>query len=515
MTRGVRIINRIAGVLAVSSLSLLAACGGAATSAPPVTTVNPLSPSYGSLQFAVGTANLYGNGQIGLNVVSTFRQTNGTSATGVNTPTLSGNFGVTAPPVPSYAEQSSTTASFPDPYTTLFNGGPGVREAGGSSLFGTPQTVAAGTPSCDGPGPFPIPPPNTGSFVPCPSGLSANTSTFGQSGGIFATGLGPFNGVASTGQAYSYQPYPQPIFSAADAALITYQFIPWGGPPAFDPDGTGMGERDGAGSINGVDSFGDPYFLGVGEGITVFDGTRPSSGSYTLSVAIATVGNGGAVTTGTLKKTAQLNAGTVLPTLTAPVFTPDGNGGGSFSVTLPGGVSEGLLQIVDFGPGGGPNDGAAAKPANCQGARGTSFAPVYYTMHITPSTTTYSLPDTIGPNLATSGGKTNLQPSPTICTAAQNTAAASGTATNGDDVVVQLLGFDYPAYEISYGLTQSPTPENPAITGSNGQADITISQAQEQDQGATTQVPLTRLRTRPAYRASSIRRIQSIRRIHQ
>jgi hypothetical protein len=484
--------NALAG-LALAGVISATGCGGAATSAPPVNTVNPTSPSYSSLQFAVGTANLYGETQIGLNIVSTFRQTDGASATGVNTPSLTGAFRVTAAAVPSYAEASSANSGFPDPYVTLFNGGPSVREVGGNTLFGTPQTVAPGTPSCDGPGPFP-PPPSGQSFVTCPAGLSANTSTFGESGGVFAMGLGPYNAVAATGQAYSYQPYPQPFFGSADLTS-SYQFIPWGGPPAFDPDGTGMGERDGAGAINGIDSFGDPYFLGVGEGVAVVDGIIPSSGTYTLNVAVATIGNGGAVTTKTLSKNATLNTGIVLPTITAPPFAPDGNGGGTLTVTLPTGVTQAYIQIVDYGPGGGPNDGAATTPANCQGARGTSFAPVYYTLEVTSATTTYTLPDAIGPNLATSGGATNLEPSPSICTAAQNTTTI-GSTTNGDDVVVQMVGFDYPVYAAALGLTQSSTPEDPAITGSSGQADITISQAAEQDNGATA-APVTLRRGLP------------------
>jgi hypothetical protein len=462
----------------ISAALLLAGCGGAATSAPPVTTVNPLSPSYASLQFAVGTANLYGTSR-GLNVVSTFRQTGGESATGVNTPTISGALAITAPAQPAYSELSGN-AGFPDPYATVFSGGPSIREFNGNSIGGTPQSVLAGTPSCDQTGPVP-----TG-FVSCPSGLSPNTTTFGQSGGVFAMGLGPYNAVAATGQAYSYQPYPQPFYGQQDASSIDYQFIPWGGPPAFDPDGTGLGERDGAGSINGVDSFGDPYFLGVGEGITAFDGVTAGSGTYTLAVAIATVGNGGAVSTSSLTKTATLNAATVLPAITSPTFTPDGNGGGSFTLTLPAGVTEAEVQIVDYGPQGGPDEAApASKPLNCQAARGTQFAPVYYTIIAKPGTTNYTLPDTIGPNTATSGGKADIVPSPSICTAAQNNTATSGTSTVGDDVVIQVIGFDYPAYEAALGLTQATTPENPTIVGSSGQADVTISQASEQDNGAT------------------------------
>jgi hypothetical protein len=217
----------------------------------------------------------------------------------------------------------------------------------------------------------------------------------------------------------------------------------------------------------------------------------PSSGTYSLSVAISTVGNGGTVSTSTLSKSARLNTSVVLPALTAPSFTPDGKGGGSFTVALPAGVTEAYVQLVDFGPGGGPDNGAATNVANCQGPRGTRFAPVYYTIHVT-SGGTYNLPDTIGPNAATSGGANNLQPSPSICTVAQNTAAI-GSSTSGDDIVVQMIGFDYPIYQAALGLTKSTTPQNPAIANSSGQADITISQALEQDNGATAApVPLLR-----------------------
>jgi hypothetical protein len=498
--------------LAACAVFALAGCGGMANSGPPISSVNPVSPSYASLQFAVGTANIYGNAQVGLNVVSTFRQTNGHSATGVNTPTITGqNFGVTAPP--------SAADGFSDPFTTLFTftnssgqliqGGPSVRESGTSSIFGTPQTVQSGTPACDGPGPFPPAPANE-SFTACPAGLSANTSTFGQSGGVFAMGLAPYNFTSNTGQEYSLQPYPQPFFVTSDVASNSlYQFVPWGGPPAFDQDGNGMGTRDGL-NPGGTDSFGFAYGLGIGEGVTAFDGVKPGTGTYTLSVAISSIGSGG-TSTGTRTATAQLSSLAPLPTVTAPVFTPDGNGGGSVTVSLAticAACTEGLLQIVDFGPGGGPNDGAAVNPSNCQGTLGTSEAPVYYTIEITPGQTNYTLPDGDGPNLNTSGGKNRLQPSPSICTAAQNTSYL-GTATNGDDIAVQLIGFDYPAYEAAHSLTLSATPENPSIKGANGQADITISVAQEQDSGSTTPSPLkAAARNRLRSRAATIRRIR-------
>jgi hypothetical protein len=463
-------------VLTAATLVFVAGCG-AGGGGISVTSVNPGSPSYSSLQFAVGTANIYGS-RSGLNVVSTFRQTDGSSATGVNTPKISGPMTVSVHPKPSFGVAISSSG-FPDPYTTILNGGPSFREWRGNTIEGTPQTVAPGTPPCDGGGPFP-----SAGFVRCPSGLKPNTTSFGESGGDFAMGIQPSNAVAATGQAYSYQPYPQPLYGSADP-VSHYQFVPWGGPPAFDPDKDGMGTRDGL-IIAGVDSFGYPYFLGIPEGVTVFDGVKVRSGVFTLSVAISTIGNGGSVSTSYVNKTAHLDPSRMLPTMNAPVFNFDGKGGGKFSMALPHGVTEAYVQVVDYGPKGGPQDGGSASPSNCQGPRGTHFAPVYYTIELTKAAmTTYRLPDTIGPNLATSGGKNNLKPSPSICTAKQN-----GKGSQADDIVIQTIGFNYPIYAAALGLVQSTTPQNPHIAGPSGQADITIARAMEQDNGSTSQTPL-------------------------
>jgi len=482
-------------ILALAGVVAATGCGGGGGFVPHGGSVGPgafmkltpSSPSYGSLQFAVGTANLYG-ARVGLNVVSTFRQGDGASAVGVDTPKVSGPFRILASAVPSFAESSAYNAGFPDPYTTVFNGGPSAREVHGTSVTGTPQTVAPGTPSCDGSGPFPPAPPRQ-KFVRCPAGLSPNTTTFGQSGGVFAMGIQPANAVAATGQAYSYQPYPEPAYASSDV-VSHYQFVPWGGPPAFDPDRDHMGTRDGL-ILAGFDSFGDPFFLGVGEGITVFDGTQIKGGTYSMTVAISTTGSGG-VTTSYVTKTAHLNAADKLPAVAAPVVHFDGKGGAYFTTHLPPRVTQAYIQIVDWGPDGGPARGSngTATPPNCQKARGTKFAPVYYTFEITShKPKTYRLPDNDGPNLATSGGAGNLQPSPSICTSAQNTAA-NGSKAYADDIVVQMIGFDYPVYQAALGLTLATTPQNPPIKNASGQADITISQAAEQDDGSTNQTPL-------------------------
>ncbi len=470
---------------ALGASAVLAGCTASGTPGP---TINAVSPGYGKLQFAVGTANLYGGAAAGLNVVSTLRQPNGHSAYGVDTPSITGPFTFNVGAAPANGGLS-------DPYTTFPNNGPSLPETTAStvSISGTPQTVQPGTPFCDGIGSVP------GGFTSCPPGISPNATTFGQSGGVFAMGIAPYNTVAATGQSYSYQPFPNPLYEQAGHL----QFVDWGGPPAFDPDGDGMGTRDGL-IVTDTDSFGDPYFLGVGEGVSIFEGVAPNTGTYTMSVQIAVAGpNGPQITTKTAS--ANLTSLALLPNVTAPQVTPDGNGDGGASVnvtgsTFPGApVTEALVQIIDYGPGAGPNNpqntGLITAP-NCQGPKGTNFAPVYYTFFVT-ATGTVNLGATQGPNLNLNGGRNNLQPSPSICTAAQNQAAGTPDQNGnfvGDNITVQVIGFDYPDYEAAHSLLSNSVPQTPAITGPAGQSDITVSIPVEEDYPSYTPVGISRVR---------------------
>ncbi|HTV74348.1 MAG TPA: hypothetical protein VME66_11700 [Candidatus Acidoferrales bacterium] len=455
-------------------------CTAGSTGAPAISQVNPDNPNYSKLQFAVGTANIYGvqssGGTLGLNVVSTLRQPDGASAVGVDTPII------TPPaPLPFAGTPIAPAAGLADPYTTVYTANnptfvyseePSLQETSGATLLditGTPQTVHPGTPVCDTVSPTP-----PAGFTTCPTGITPpvepDTTTFGQSGGVFAMGLAPYNVVDTTQQSYSYAPYAQPFYEQDSSRL----FEPWGGPPAFDPNGDGMGWRDGLAPA-GIDSFGDPYFLGIGEGITTFESVTPLPGAYQLAVQIGTVGNNGTTHVATISASATLaSVLQMLPDITTPTVTPDanGDGGASVVVVLPAGVTEAFVQIVDFGPGSGPGV-SSDLPANCQGPKGTSFAPVYYTIEVTASGT-YQLPATSGPNINATGGNKLLTPTPSICTAAQNTAAL-GTATSADDFTVQIIGFDYPDYEAVQSLMLKTVPQAPTITGPNGQSDITIS----------------------------------------
>lgn len=486
-------------VIIICVLAGLAACTVGQTTAPGINRNNPGDPNFSKLQLAVGTANLYGSGAVGLNFVSTLRQPNGTSATGVNTPLINGPFSFTVGAAP------SAGGGLADPYTTVFNLGPSLPETLGSPLAirGTPQSVHPGTPNCDGAS-------VSSPFTPCPAGTAPNTSTFGQSGGIFAMGIAPYNIVANTGQSYSYAPYPQPMYSTSHQL-----FVPWGGPPAFDPDGDGMGTRDGL-IILGSDSFNLPYFLGVGEGITVLDGVTVGTGAYSLIAQIGYLDQNGNPVIANIPASARLSSLATLPNVSAPLVTPNASGGGAtFTATIPAGVpaiTQAYVQIIDYGPGAGPNEvinmtGPLTAP-NCQGPKGTSFAPVYYTVVVTASGS-YALGAAHGPNTV-SAGPGSLTPSPTICTAMQNNAAVG---TNlGDNFTVQMIGFDYPIYQAALSLTQATTPQAPAITGASGQSDITISVPVEEDPPYTAQTPLRAARRplfnrfaprwAPAYRGS-------------
>jgi len=476
-------------IVAVAAVGALAGCTAGGTGAPNINRTNPHDPNFAALQFAVGTVNLYNNGNPGLNVVSTLRQPNGTSATGVNTPSISGPFTFAIAAVPG-------TGTLSDLYTTIPIGGPSLPEtsAGTPMITGTSQTVHPGTPFCDTTS-------GTPGFVNCPPGFTPTDTSFGQSGGVYASGLGPFNANGGSGTAYSYQPYAQPFYGSGDGVR---QLVPWGGPPAFDPDGNGMGTRDGLVPLF-ADSFNSPVFLGVGEGITAFEFITPLAGQYTLSTQIGTLGSGGAPTITTLTATATLNSLALLSALTTPLVAPDanGDGGATFTATLPAGVSEALVQIVDWGPGGGPLNGGASV-GNCQGPKGPAFAPVYYSVFITASGN-YQLGTLHGANSNLSGGITNLTPTHSICSLTDNQNPPDGlpAVAAGDNFTVEMIGFDYPAYEQVASLLQSTVPQRPTIVGANGQADITISRPMEQDYPGYAQIPLTAARHPLAARRSA------------
>jgi hypothetical protein len=444
--------------------AVLGGCaGGGSNGIPKITSVNPLSS--GVLEFAVGTANLYGSAT-GLNVVSTYRQANGLSNVLVDTPTISGPFTLPASARAGNFRISPESGASVDPYSTLadagsmFPSGPSVEEvAAGGEITGTSQSVHLATPDCDQTTPCTVASASGGNVT-----IPPNTSTFGQAGGVFVNGISPGNSTTS-GQSATYEPYTEPLYDSTTGNA----FIPFGGPPAFDPNKDGVGLRDGLSNLGGVsETLG---VLGIPLGISTFYGVGVTPGSYKLSLQVPTGFSGSTPTYGTVSKTASLGSTALLGTITAPTLTLDGNGGGSFTVaSLPTGVTEELVQITDFGDGTDSADTCQGPLGATVDAAGGGAGPVFYTI-LVKAPGTYTLADSIGPNTSVSSGKGTITPSPSICTAADNTASA-GTTDKGDMYTVQAIGADYPLYESLYPINAS---QSPTIVGATGQSDITIS----------------------------------------
>ncbi len=296
-----------------------------------------------------------------------------------------------------------------------------LRKPDGTSaaLFSTPTivgpagfTVPAATDAGNDAGTASI----TGSF-PSQLGSAIPPTTFGASGGVFGLGFQPDN--STTAGSASFSRYSLPFYAATK---LTYL----GGPPSFPQT------RDGN-TASG--------FAGWTLGFTDFAAT-PVAGSYALSVTVPTGFDGaGNPKSGTLSTSASLASLTPLPTFASPAFTPDGAGGGSVAVTVPAGVTEAYVFVVD----------SAAGAADC--FPGTQARPVYYAIRTTtPGSQTLTLPANVGP---TGPGATSGR---SIC--------------SGDTVRAYAAGFDYPVAAAAYPFS---TTQTPPITGANGQADITTS----------------------------------------
>ncbi len=467
-------------ILAIAAAGvLLSGCGGGGGNGskgiPPISSVNPVQT--GTLEFAVGTANLFGT-KTGLNVVSTYRQADGLSNVLLDTPTITGPFTLPtaaafqgSAAVDSYSTVINAADNYITPSDAFFGGtppnpgGPSISEIASGAITGTSQLIPLGTPTCDQTTPCTA----TNNATGGTGTVAPNTTTFGQAGGVFVNGLSPGNSTTQ-GVAASYIPYVEPLYDNSNTATQMNTFLPWGGPPAFDPNKDNMGLRDGLSNLGaGV--------VGIPEGFTIFENVAANAGTYTMSLLVPTGFNGSTPASATVSATAKLSSVATLPSYTAgtlPTLALDGKGGGTVTVpAMPAGVIEEYVQIVDFGANdGAPNPATYAAYPTCQGVRGPQgVGPVYYTI-IVKAAGTYQLPDTDGPNTSTSGGTSGLTPSPSICTAAQNSAATSGSVTVGDSYTVQTMGLDYDMYGATYPITTSASP---TLTGANGQADITVS----------------------------------------
>jgi hypothetical protein len=261
-----------------------------------------------------------------------------------------------------------------------------------------------------------------------PRGLKAATT------GVFGYGFCPCNSDAgpSNGTPSLYQAFNLPVYGSSE--LLYY-----GGPPAFprvDESVTALG------------------FVGYSLGFTDF-AVAPALGSYRLNVGVppAFTGPGNPTPSpqpdatptpppGMISSTTVLASLHALPPFPTPQFAPDGKGGGTIRVHVPAGVRETMAIVRAVG---GSGSGSCVL---------SHESDQYYTL------------------VAHHGGAQTLQLDDKLG------ESASGTATPSicpkQSFQVYAAGFNYPAYESAYPQSLTVTPQ---ISGSNGQADVTTSDA--------------------------------------
>jgi len=221
---------------AVALLTALAGCTSGLSGVEPA--FKSVALTQNKLQDAVGVATLpvsTGGTLQGLNVVATFRQPNGLSATLLNTPLLSGPFTVPA----------------------ITGAGGSGGDAGTSQISGSPQVLPGSTPA---------------------------STTFGTAGGVFAYGFAPANSTTTGGA--SFAKYVEPFYSRGTGVSATAYI---GGPPAYPQVRNGTFPAAFLGYPEGFTSFvmtpgAGSYALSVG--IQDANGT-----TTTIAAPVATLGN--------------------------------------------------------------------------------------------------------------------------------------------------------------------------------------------------------------------------------
>lgn len=383
---------------ATLGLAFAACTSGNSGVTPPQS--GPIPTSVAALGFAVGTANISDSADgvaitqsLGLNTVVTYRKADGSSGVLVNTPTITGPAGFLVP-------------------TKV---GAGLDE-GTNHISGTPQAP--------------------------PTAVTPPTTTFNQSGGAFSYGFLPDNSNNQFGSGASYATYSLPFYGApysfaapsatAPAAVATggnMQNLQGGFPAYVGSDAAHPNFRDGTYPTG---------FTGYSQGFADFL-AAPVSGTYSINLVVPT----NPTSTGSATATANLNAGKVLPTYPKPAVTEvaDANGNGGLTVTLaiPAGVTETIVDIIDYG--GGACQASQNPPLN------------YSLVSTTPgpaAAVALTLPANAGPI------EGNGTQDPALCA--------------GDVYTVTAIGLDYPAFEA--GVPQNHQ-QNPTLLGAAGQADLT------------------------------------------
>ena len=236
---------------------------------------------------------------------------------------------------------------------------------------------------------------------------------------------------------------------AAQPASFTGSF-PYeaGGPPAFP--------RTTDGNYPPGFSYGSSV-IGIGGSSQIFPHGFPL-GTYTLTVTTPP----GSSASHTWTASAKLSKMTMLPTIPAPQLAFDGLGGGAVSFVVPAGLSELFVAISSAA------DFCWPFATNTSDQTGTQTSSGIFTLFVKAPKAgplTLAIPDNLGPPSANANA-------PTFCSVAQNLKAAPTGPFGGAQASVEIIGTDYPLYEMSYpqSIVQLPT-----IVGSTGQSDATIS----------------------------------------
>ena len=256
----------------------------------------------------------------------------------------------------------------------------------------------------------------------------ATTGAFGYGLCACNANSGPINGFPQLYHAYLLPFYAVMKFGNGPGGQSLANLQYYGGPPAFPSAPPEIAQKG---------------FLGYSVGFSDF-AIAPAAGQYRLDVALPPDFNTPAnAATPTLSATAQLSTTQGLPVFPVPQFHSDVGGGGTIIVNVPAGVTEAMVFIQE----GQTAPSGIASPYCPAGLT----IPTYYTFFVKGSgVQSITVPDSISPN----GG-------PTLC--------------SGAPFFVYAAGFDYPAFEAAYPQS---TTQNPAITnGTNGQADVTTSDA--------------------------------------
>jgi hypothetical protein len=334
----VKITSNICALAAAAAL--LTGCGGGSNGgAVPSTTQVSLASD--KLQLAVGTAFNAADGTTGINVVTTFRQSNGLSAVLANTPSITGPAGFTVP--------SGLGGAY---------GATNV-DIGTASITGSPQVNRTVAPVMSTLGTF------TGAFS---YGLAPLNSDQSPTYGYF-----PGNPNQTPGNGFANSSYNGAGIRAGapwvPAGSFSSGLLPWWPLPIGAlPANQGLYVL-GPPAVPFFRNGGSPGgFAGYSPGFTAFEIT-PVAGTYTESVKI-TSSNAPAQT---FTAPATLTSTAALP---APVVAVSGENGGGLTgtVTIGAGVTETMVFIEDTSTG------------------------AFYTVPVTGTgAQTWTLPPTLGP----------------------------------------------------------------------------------------------------------------------